>query len=138
MTTTTTEKTTLISGMSTRKGRSLAKKLAPYLASCENGAATIEIEIACSLIAKHAREITRLAIEDCNRHLTESERADDEAHHARLVALVAMLGRDKQGNELILMQDGDPRGNVVTIKIPSEAPHGGDTWGRDGEFSLID
>lgn len=146
MTTTPTEKTTiatnLIRGMSTREGRALAKKLAPWLESCrenlgEDGkpASTIEVDITCSLIVRHAAKLTRLSVAELNRPLSIEEQDGIQTSSERLKTLVGMLGRDIHGDCVGVITDGDPRGHVVTIRIPC---CDGDTWGGDGQISVVE
>ena len=76
------------------------------------------------LILRHAATMQRLAVEACNRELSKAEILRDEAAMARILALLAKCpdGFEAKFN-------GDPRGSVVKIAVPSGYS---DDWGGEG------
>jgi signal transduction histidine kinase len=92
-------------------------KLGQTKGTCERA-----IELA-RLIMRDAATHGRLAVEDCNRGLTESERKREGECEKRIAERAAFIGaRCKFG--------GDPRGHTVKLLLRSNR---GNTWGGASE-----
>lgn len=92
----------------------------------------------CAQLAALARPYAMIQVADCNGipeaarpALAESARKiEDQAR-----ALIAELPPLTSGKRAGVKFTGDPRGFTLRVVIP-DAPHDGNTWGRDGEFGI--
>jgi hypothetical protein len=113
----------------TSRGSELAAELGNHIRTTPS---VIEI---CSLIARLARTHHRLQEEQCNRELSEQELARETQIERRIQELVAQLPPTTSGKRVTAKFTGDPRGYTVRIVVPDD-PHGGNTWGRGGEYGV--
>jgi hypothetical protein len=113
----------------TTRGAALARDLSKHIRTTPS---VLEI---CSLIARLARTHARLQEAKCNRELTPSELARESQIERHIQELVAKLPPTGSGKHVAPKFTGDPRGFTVRIVVPDD-PHGGNTWGRGGEYGV--
>ncbi len=113
----------------TSRGSELASELSKHIRTTPS---VLEI---CSLIARHARSHHRIQENQCNRELSERELIREIRIERRIQELVAQLPPTKSAKRVTAKFTGDPRGYTVRVVVPDD-PHGGNTWGRGGEYGV--